>query len=398
MKPSARRQDALDRIGVVFCKEVIDNLRDRRTLLTALLTPLTGPLILAATVILAGQVISQEAEKPVTLPVAGTQNAPQLVAFLESQPGVEVRPLVAVDEAQVRSGQYDFALVIPPEFGREWRAGRPAAVRLIVDTGRRQTSGALARVRALLAAYSRQIASLRLLARGINPAIQQAVAVESVDVASSEGRAAFILGLMPFYLMFAAFIGGFYVAIDTTTGERERGSLEPLVINPVARWELIVGKLAATLLFALVVVAETLVGLAAVLAVVPLEQFGLRYSFNPSMFVGLFLLCLPVVLLAGAVLTILASYARSFKEAQNYLTPIILVPTFPSLLVALLPLKAEGWAAFVPIYSQLLLMSQIIKGEAVNGGFAAVSSLFTLVVGGVLVWLATRIFDRESVV
>ncbi|UFP95600.1 ABC transporter permease [Gloeobacter morelensis] len=398
MKSFDSWQAGLERIGVVFFKEVIDNLRDRRTLLTALLTPLTGPLILAATVILAGQVISQEAEKPVILPVAGTQNAPRLVAFLESQPAIAVRPLTAVDEAQVRSGRYDFALVIPPEFGREWRAGRPAEVRLIVDTGRQQTRAALARVRALLAAYSRQVASLRLLARGINPDIQQAVVVESVDVASSEGRAAFILGLMPFYLMFAAFIGGFYVAIDTTTGERERGSLEPLVINPVARGELILGKLAATLLFALVVVAETLVGLAVVLAVVPLEQFGLRYSFNLSMFAGLFLFCLPVVLLAGAVLTILASYARSFKEAQNYLTPLILVPTFPSLLVALLPLKAEGWAAFVPIYSQLLLMSQIIKGEAVNWGFAAASSLVTLVVGGALVWLATRIFDRESVV
>ncbi len=391
-------QGAIERVLVVFIKEVIDNLRDRRTLLTALITPLTGPLILAFTIVLAGQFVASENDKSLRLPVKGVENAPQLVAFLESQPNVEVRSVPNLSEADVQTGLYDVALVIPRNYAADLRSGRPASIQLIADSSRQTATGTLIRTRGLISAYSRQIGSLRLLARGINPSILQALAVENVDVASSQGRVAAILGVMPIYLLLAAFVGGFYVAIDTTTGERERGSLEPLVINPVARRELIFGKLAATITFTVVVVTETLVALAVMFNFVPLDALGIKFSFEPFTFVNLFLLTLPIVLLASASLMIIASFTRSFKEAQSYLTPLFLIPTFPSLLVTFLPLKLEWWSALIPIYSQQLLMSQVIKGEPVNGSLAILSSVVTLAIGLLLVWIATRLFDAESVV
>jgi len=243
-----------------------------------------------------------------------------------------------------------------------------------------------------------RVGSLRLLARGINPAIVQALAIENVDVASAQGKAGFILGLMPLYIVLAAFIGGFYVAIDTTTGERERGSLEPLVINPIQRWELLAGKLATTLVFTSVVVLETLTGLALTINFLPVDDLGLKLSLAPSTFVGLFLITLPIILLAGATLTLIASFTRSFKEAQSYLTPIFLIPTMPSLLVAFLPQQSTWWSALIPIYSQQLFMNQLLKGESLQFGSVLVASGVTLAVGIAVAFAAVRIFAGEEVV
>ncbi|MBS1245715.1 MAG: Na+ transporter permease, partial [Chloroflexi bacterium] len=252
------------RVGTVFAKEVIDNLRDRRTLSAALLYPLLGPVLIALMFAVLGRTVFQQNDWPLSLAVAGAENAPGLIQFLK-QNDVEIRPAPVNPEAEVWAGNYDVILIIPASYGEDLCADRPATVQLVADRSRQSASVAVSRARGLLETYSRQIGSQRLLARGINPAVVEALAIGRIDVSTPQSQAAGLLNITPYFIIFSIFIGGMYLAIDTTSGERERGSLEPLLINPVARWELVLGKLGAALVFIVIAVVETLIGFAVVL-------------------------------------------------------------------------------------------------------------------------------------
>jgi len=167
---------------VVLRKELTDGFRDRRTLLMALFFPLLGPLTLAGALHFASQTMQKVAREGITLPVAGREHAPNLVAFL----GAEARivPAPADPEAAVRAGVYDAILVIPPEFGARLREGKPAPVRLVVDESRQQSLSVVQAVRGLLAAWGHQTAAQRLVARGLHPAVVEPLAVETIDLAT----------------------------------------------------------------------------------------------------------------------------------------------------------------------------------------------------------------------
>ena len=230
----------MDRIKIIFFKEVKDNLRDRRTLAGAFAYPLFGPLLLAFIFTLVGQTNSAESEKLLSLPVAGAENAPGLVQFLR-QSGAEIKPPPADPEAAVQAGDHEVVLIIPENYRDEFNAGHSAAVQLVVDESRNSAQSSIRRARLMLGAYSKQIGSLRLLARGVHPGVTSALAIEEMDMATPQSQAANLLNIMPYFIVFSLFIGGMYLAIDTTVGERERGSLEPLLINPAARSELVLG-------------------------------------------------------------------------------------------------------------------------------------------------------------
>jgi len=199
-------------------------------------------------------------------------------------------------------------------------------------------------------------------------------------------------------MIFSVFIGGTGIAIDATAGERERGSLEPLLINPVARGELVLGKLGAVIVFTLASVLETLLGFAVMLNFVSLEQFGLRISLDPRVLAGIFLLTLPMMLLAASLQIIIATFTRSFKEAQNYLSFLPLIPALPGMFLAFLPIKAELWTMLIPTFGQQLLINQLMRGEPVSALNVAVSALVTLAVALVLIFVAAQLYEREQVV
>jgi sodium transport system permease protein len=268
----------------------------------------------------------------------------------------------------------------------------------VVDESRDVSRVPVQRARRLLDAYSRQIGSLRLLARGVNPEVVRTLAIDTVDVSTPQSQAASFLGLMPYFLIFSVFIGGMYLAIDSTAGERERGSLEPLLMNPVARSELVLGKLSAVLVFTLVAVVETLVAFAVVLDYLPLESMiGVSMSLSPSSLVKVLLIVIPMLPLAAAIQLIIASFTRSFKEAQNYLSLLPLVPALPGLFLTFMPVKPKLWAMLIPTFGQQLLINQVMRGEALSVLFVAVSAAVTSLVALVFVLGAIRLYERERI-
>jgi len=384
----------IERIRIVFAKEVRDNLRDRRTLIAAFSNALFGPLILIALLVIIGRTMTDRADRPLKLPLKGAEHAPGLVAFLE-QRNVSIEAAPNNPEAAVRAGDHDVVLVVPETYTTDLQTGRPATVQLITDESQMTSQQSVERTQTLLEAYSAQLGTLRLLARGISPVIVSGLAVEQVDVATPQSRAAIFLNTFSFFLIFSIFIGGMYLAIDTTTGERERGSLEPLLINPVARSELVLGKLAATLLFTLASVVATLIGFGLALNYAPLD---LPATLDPSVLLRILLIALPMMLLAAALQLLIATFARSFKDAQNYLGFIIMLPALPGIFLSSLAVKAELWTMLIPTFGQQLLINQLLRGDPVSIFNVLVSTIVTIVLGGLLLLVVIRLYDREQVV
>jgi sodium transport system permease protein len=386
----------MGRVTVIFSKEVRDNLRDRRTLAGALVYPLIGPILLALVYAVMGHTASTRAEKPLPLPVVGAENAPALVQFLQ-QSGAEIKPPPADPEAEVLSGDHDIVLIIPRDYGKDFSAGHSAAVQMVMDDSRGSAQPSIRRARAMLDAYSRQIGSLRLLARGVHPAVISALAIEEVDVATPQSQAASLLNMLPYFIVFSLFIGGMYLAIDTTVGERERGSLEPLLINPAARSELVLGKLGATLVFTVVAVVETLLAFYVMLNVLPTESLGVKMSLHTDTLLIIFAIVIPVVLLTSSLQMIVATFTRGFKEAQNYLSFMMIVPALPGMFLAFIPVKIKLWMMLIPIFAQQLLINQALRGETLKWNHSLVSAVVTIAVGFLLTFLAIRMYERERI-
>ena len=392
------RTGPLQRIGVVFAKELLDNLRDRRSVLSALLSTLIGPGILLLLIMILGRsVLRDRDQQTIPLPVQGAEHAPTLVQFLEEN-GVRVQPAPADPEGEVRSGNVDAVLIIPEAYEAAFERGQPATVRLVQDSSRQSALLSVQRVERLLAAYGDQIAALRLMARGVSPVVVQPLAIETADVATPRSQALIFLNMLPYFLVMVVFLGGMYVIIDTTAGERERGSLEPLLINPIPRRELVLGKLAASLPFAIFALLLTLLAFYASFNIFPIEDYiGMPLEIDGRALVQIFLIALPMVLLASALQMVIATFTRSFKEAQTYVSFLPLIPALPGIALAFLPVRATVWTMLIPTFGQQILINQMLRGESLSALNMAVSTGVTLLLSILLIFVAVRLYERERV-
>ena len=381
---------------VVFLKEVKENLRDRKTVVNALVMgPLLGPVFFA---IMMGFIITKQldsAEKPLKLPVVGAEHAPNLVSWLTQQ-GVEIEPAPTDSEAAIRARDARAVLVIPAGFGEHWRKGETAQVEVVFDSSDQDGRAPKARISALLNAYSEQHSAMRIAARGLHPALLSPVVVADRDLASTQQRAGQLLSFLPYLLVLGAFLGGMYLAIDTTAGERERQSLEPLLANPATRAEIVLGKLGATFGFAMASMLLSLVAFSFAFQYIPLDRLGMRIDFGPGLILRAALLMVPLVMCFAALQTIVAAYAKSYREAQTYLSLLMLVPMLPSVILMINPMKGELWMSAVPLLSQNVLVMALARGEVVALAEFALSFGASLLLAVLLVWVAVRIYHREQ--
>lgn len=379
----------------VFRKEVAENLRDRRTVVNSLIYgPLVGPLLL---VLLLGFLVNkatERAEQPLELPVVGAGHAPSLVAFLQ-QHDVVVQDPPADPEQAVRDQDAELVLRIPPDFGQRWREGRSAPVELVFDESRQFTLASVRRLTRLIEAYGSLHGALRLTVRGIDPQVAQPVTVIERDQSSPQSRAGMALAFLPYLLILGAFLGGMYLAIDTTAGERERQSLEALLINPVPRGQILAGKLLATTLFAVAAVAVSVFGLATFVRVIPMGAVSSLLKLDYGTAWLALLAILPVALVAAAAQTLVSAFSKSFREAQTWLSMLMIVPAVPSLLMAVNPVKPADWMYATPLLSQHLIITQVVRGEAVLPWQFAASIGCTVLLGLLLARAAIRVYHME---
>jgi sodium transport system permease protein len=273
-----------------------------------------------------------------------------------------------------------------------------AEVKLVSESTRDSARPKVARVRALINTYAGQLAALRLIARGVAPGIASPIRVEDVEVSGSQARVAQILSILPLLLVIAGFVGGMQIAVDSTAGERERGSLEPLLLNPVPRWAIAAGKwLAASTVGCLSVVFSMAITVF-VFRRIPWHDLGVRFRVTDGELLSLLILILPLTLFMAAVLLYAATFARSFKEAQGYLGMLMMAPMLPGLFTTMYPLSRRPYLAPVPVVGQYALAADLLGGTAPAWWLLTLAGVAAVAASIGLVALTARALAREHIV
>jgi sodium transport system permease protein len=395
VEDSARIDRAYARIAEVARKEIVDTFRDRRTIAVTLVTAIAaGPVLL----LLVLNLVARQADRghELSLPVAGAERAPALIAFLERQQ-VKVMPAPSDADERIRNGETDVVLEIDAAFADDVAKGKPATVRLVFDRSRDRARSAIAEVETLLRAYNRQWGRGRLLLRGIANEVGDPLTVESRDLATPQSQGALVLFLIAFYGVFAAVIGGMAAALDTTAGERERASLEPLLTTPVGPLELAIGKWLAVVVLDAAAVTLTLSGFYLMLRFAPLPAVGIPFLFGLAELGRFLVVLVPLIALMPAVLLYVGAHGRTFKEAQSNLSVLLFIVSLIPVIQMFLQKKEPAWVLWIPVSGQYTLLARALRGEALPIEELVRSYAVPLLLAALALVAVARVFSRESV-
>ena len=342
-------------VGIVLAKEVIDALRDRRTLLRLLIPAvLMGPLLLLALSSLISS-LEDRAEKREVL-VAGIEHAPTLRNYLERQT-FTVKTAPADHEARLRATTLlEPVLVIGADFEAQLLRGEQPTVEIVSDSANQRAAGGVGSLQRLLGGFNRERAGLNLALRGVSSDLLNPVDVEERDLASGQARAARITGIIPMFIIMAVLYGALTAALDSTAGERERGSLEPLLMNPVQQIALVLGKWGAVAALGLAVALLSCVSFIPAQWLLKSDSLQAMFQFGPHEVVAFLLLQLPLAAGLGALLMALAIRSKTFKEAQAGSALVITLVGLAPMVSLLNPSGDAPWYLWVPGLAQNTLM------------------------------------------
>lgn len=382
---------------VILLKEIRDNLRDRRSMFfTLLYGPLLLPALMIGPLVFNVNKFSVDVEQPLSVAVVGGERAPNLMAFLaEHNISAEAAGDDFID--RLRAGSLPLVLEIPEDYEPALRNAEPAPVVIHYHSGDDEAAPQRRRLRAVLDGYDARLRSLRFLARGMDEQVFDPLHISERDVSTQMPGEAFMGLILPFMLLFSMMMGGFYLAVDSTAGERERLSLEPLLALPVARWQLVLGKYVAILAFVLLSLVLPLISGFALFGLLDDGVFTSRYDFSASTFVAAGLLHLPVALLMTAFLFVIAAFARSTKEAQTQLGIAMMVPMLPFFLLQFLSIPEHGLTMAIPLLSQYQIMTDLVNGQLIAPAHWALSTVSCMVLAALLMSLAVRRYRQESI-
>ncbi len=380
-------------ILVVLGKELRDALRDRRTLLTVLVSSVVmGPLVLLAISALVASLESSAEQREVV--VDGIARAPTLVNFLQRQT-YTVKPAPVGYEALLRHATLaDAVLVVPNDFEAALQRGEAPIVEIVSDSANQRSQASAGRAARLLAGFGRERAMLTLVLRGVSPDAIEPVRVEERDLASTQTRATQITGMLPFFVLMAVLTGALNAALDTTAGERERGSLEPLLMNPLERCVLVLGKWGA------VACVGMLIAVLACFSFLP-GQWLLRsdtlaamFQYGPREALLFLAVLLPFAAAASALLMAVAIRCRTFKEAQASTTVVMLAASLLPLINVFSLGEESAWYLWVPALAQNVLMTHVLKGDALRFDQLLPPLLVCALLAGGGVWFVARTLRR----
>jgi len=383
-------------LATVYRKELRDALRDRRTAMMILVASIiTGPL----TLVLLAQFVSGLEEKASTLKVrmAGQKNAPTLVNFLQRN-DVEIEDAPADYEGRIREGRLDAVIVIPADFDQRLLAGEQAKVEIVYDDSRTDSGPATRQAERLLRAFNRETGTLRMMARGVSPDLVEPVKVDHVSTATARQKGAFILFLIPMFAILSPLLGGMTLAIDSTAGERERGSLEPLLGNPVATLHIVVGKWLAAWTFATAVAVLTLSGFVVAALIYAQKKLATLMAFGVPELAQFVVMVIPFAAMTSALQMLICTYGRSYREAQTYVSYLSAVASFVPGIVMFTGLKDALWQLAVPVLGQQMVLSRVVRGDTLTAIDYLLPSAVALTVAAICIALVARLLRDERII
>lgn len=390
----------LRRTLTVWTKELRDTLRDRRTLAVMVLAPvLLMPVFMLVPQALLGRQMRQGQAPTFAIAVHGAAHGPQLVSFME-QAGATIEEVTGDPAAIVRDDSSKVVLVIPPDLEARMAAEQPVELRIVGDNTNLGASGVAERVLGLVLSFGQQVAAERLAARGLDATIIRPLEVQRENVATEQQMGGSFLGMfVPLYVILFAFLGGMYAAIDTTAGEKERGTLEPLLTAPIRRGELVTGKVLAVFVTSFGATVLSLLSTYLTFRFAPGDPFarGMSFVLSIQQVLWLMAVALPLTLLLSGLEMVICIFARSFKEAQNYVTPLQLLLMLPALAVGFISgLQVPAATYALPAVGQVLVCRDILSGNPLNGAHLALSLGSASAYALLAIAVAVRTFRSEG--
>jgi len=381
---------------VVVSKELRDWSRDRRSIITVLASSLLAPGLIF---FLFNNMASRQRQvEDVTVPVVGAANAPAFIDWLRQQAGVTVSEGPADPEEAVRTRREDVVVVIPQNFVKNFSASKPAQIRLVADGSSQNSRPKVQRVRGLLQRYNGEIGSLRLVARGISPAVATAVQIEDIEVSSSQQRAAQILGFIPLFVMISAFTGAMAISTDSTAGERERGSFEALLVNPAPRMAIAAGKWLAGTMTGMLTVLITAGLLFAMFQKLPLQDLGIRFRLGSPELIRTLSVVLPLCPLIVAIQMYVATFAKSFKEAQSYLSFLMMAQMVPGMMATMNTMTPKAWMYYVPWIGQQSLLTDVLGNKPISPVVFLIVAVTNIALAAMVLRGTSGLLHREKII
>lgn len=381
----------------VFRKELKDALRDRRTWLIVLVTSiLAGPLTLFLLSIFISSVEESAAKREIY--VANASAAPTLVNFLQ-RAGATVKDAPEDYTAQVKSGRLQNAIIIvPPNFEARVAAGETVRMQVVFDETATKAQPATRAALTAVRGFTRELGLQRLLARGVSPQLMAAVEIEEVNLASSQARGAQLLFLVPWLALLGSVAGAISVAIDVTAGERERGSLEPLLMNPISTGATVLGKWAVVALCSASVVVLTLIGFIISMQFIRSENLSSLMQFGFSECALFIVMLLPFSAMIASLNMLAATYGRSHKEAQTYATYLAMLVNFAPIVPLFISIRDAGWQLFVPAMAQQAVMMRALRSEMISAVDILLPGAIAVVITAAALTGQARLLRNERII
>jgi sodium transport system permease protein len=393
-------RESFKTIGIIFRKEWRDALRDKKSLRMAFLMPMYFVAVFVASSLFVIHLSNQSratTAEPIKLAVTGGEQLPALIDWLQER-GLEIEAVGEDAYQKVQNNELGYALIIPADASEKFAAGESIELALIFDATNNKLQGSLQFVRQQIWSWNGRMGALRLLSRGISPSIANPVYIRDLNVASDEKMGFFVMASLPMLLILTAFMGSVGFSADMTAGERERRSLESLLITPAASTALILGKWLTSFSLTLVVLVVELSLLAIAFAYVPFKELGLRVDVSPLDLVGVFFVLASMAMLATALQFLISLFARSFKDAQTYMGLMIFIPMVPLFYTLFNPSAYADWFRWVPVLGHQILIKDLLLGVQTHGLQFAQQWLISLVVGAGLLWFTAGQLRKPKIV
>jgi len=381
----------------VFLKELRDAVRDRRSWIIALtLAMLAGPVVFVLMSNFVSGLEERVAEREVI--IAEASRAPSLVGFLQ-RAGARVVEAPPDYLEQLRSGSLQNAVIRPPQdFERRLARGDAVEIEVVYDESHDKAQPVVRSAMRLVEGFNRELGTQRLLARGVSPRLLAPVQLEAVNLASTQARGAQLLFIVPWAALIVAVFGALSVAIDVTAGERERGSLEPLLANPVDAAALVAGKWAVVMVYSTAIVVLTMFGFMVSMRFISNETLSALMQLQWREVALFAAVLLPFAALMAALNMLAATFGRSFKEAQTYVSYIAMAAQFSALVPVFLTVRDAAWQLWVPSVAQLTVLMKVVRGEPLTAAHLLVPAAVCAVATLSCLWLQARLLRRESIV
>jgi sodium transport system permease protein len=352
-------------ILAIYWKEISDAMRDRRTLMMVLASSLLlVPILLFVFSTVMSQVESQAVDR--TVLAVNMKDAPGLENYILRQ-GYQIKQAPADYEEKSRNKELTKpVLLIAENFENTLAQAKRVELEIAYDTSNRQAEMGLGPLRRLLNGYVQERGGLDLMMRGMSPELLQMIAIKERHISRPDERKVTITGMLPMVLIMAIVMGGMFAAIDSTAGERERGSLEPLMMNPVSGLQLAVGKTAAVASVSVLIVILTVTSFFPAQSVIANEALRAEFQFGVKDALAFLVVLVPLAAALSSLQVALSLTCKTFKEANVRNQLLSLTVSFLPLFFILNPGKEPAWLGWVPVMAQTQMMNQVLKGELVS--------------------------------